>query len=121
MKKGLMIGIIVVIALVIIVGAILIFNKPKNNIVPNPTPNAETITIQNLAFTPSTITIKVGDTITWTNKDSMAHTVTSDSGTELNSNTLSTGQTYSHTFNTVGTYNYHCSIHLSMKATVIVA
>ncbi len=76
--------------------------------------------IQNFAFSPSTITINKGDTITWTNADSAPHTVTSDSGSELNSGTINNGGVYSHTFNTAGTYKYHCAFHTSMKATVIV-
>ncbi|MEK6917789.1 MAG: plastocyanin/azurin family copper-binding protein [Nanoarchaeota archaeon] len=52
--------------------------------------------------------------------DSAPHTVTSDSGSELNSGTISNGGVYSHTFNTAGTYKYHCAFHTSMKATVIV-
>jgi len=66
------------------------------------------------------LTIKEGDTVVWTNMDSMSHTIKSDSGSELSSNSLSNGQTYSHTFNSVGTFNYHCSIHPSMKAKIIV-
>ena len=81
---------------------------------------ANTVNIENFAFSPGTLTIKVGQTVTWTNKDSTSHTVTSDSGNELISSTLSNSQTYTHTFNSVGTFNYHCSIHTSMKASIIV-
>ena len=78
------------------------------------------IEISNFAFNPSEIKIKTGDTITWINKDSAPHTVTSDSGNELNSPQLSNGQNYSRTFSNTGTFNYYCSVHPSMKATVIV-
>ncbi len=78
------------------------------------------IEIKNFAFSPSTLTIKVGETVTWANIDSTSHTVTSDSGSELGSDTLSPSQSYSHTFNTVGTFDYHCSIHTSMKGKIIV-
>lgn len=88
---------------------------------PSTTTNPKTVTvaIQNFAFSPSTITINKGDTVVWTNMDSAVHTVTSDSGSELASSSLGNGQTYSHTFNTAGTFNYHCAIHPMMKATVI--
>ena len=86
-----------------------------------PTLNTITANIQNFAFSPSTINIKAGDTVVWTNQDSVQHTVTSDSGSELNSGFLSKGQPYSHTFNTPGTYNYHCTPHPNMKAKVIVS
>jgi len=78
------------------------------------------VEIQNFAFNPSEITIKKGETVIWTNKDSTSHTVKSDSGNEISSGSLSNGQTYSHTFNQVGTFDYHCSIHTSMKAKIIV-
>ncbi|MFA6420334.1 MAG: cupredoxin family copper-binding protein [archaeon] len=76
-----------------------------------------TISIQNFSFNPSTLTISKGTTITWTNNDSMAHTVT---GGELNSPVMAPGQTYTHTFNTIGTIDYICTIHPSMKGQIIV-
>ncbi len=85
-----------------------------------PTSKTYNVGIQNLAFSPQSLAINAGDTVIWTNKDSVSHTITSDSGTELNSGIISNGETYSHTFNTAGTFNYHCSIHTSMKAKIIV-
>ena len=64
------------------------------------------------------VAINVGDTVIWTNRDTVAHSVMSDSGSELQSPVLQTGDSYSHTFNVAGTYSYHCSIHPSMKGTV---
>lgn len=75
------------------------------------------IMIKNFTFSPQTVTIKSGTTVTWTNQDSVAHTVISDS---FASNNLNPGDTFQFTFNTPGTYNYHCSIHPSMTGTVIV-
>lgn len=79
------------------------------------------VTIQGFAFSPFALKINKGDTVVWTNKDSAPHTVASDSGNELASDTLSNDQTYSHTFNQAGTFNYHCGVHLSMKARVEVS
>jgi len=78
------------------------------------------VNIQGLAFDPATLTVSVGTTVTWTNEDSVPHTITSDSGSELNSPDMNNGDTYTHTFNTAGTYAYHCGIHTYMKGTVIV-
>lgn len=75
--------------------------------------------IQNMAFNPATITVPAGTTITWTNKDGMAHTVTSDTAI-FDSGSIASNGTYSRTFPTAGTFPYHCSIHPSMTATVIV-
>lgn len=78
------------------------------------------VNISNFAFSPSELRIKEGDSVVWTNKDSVAHTVTSDFGSELDSTFLSNGQTYSHTFSDKGTFEYHCTPHLQMKAKIIV-
>lgn len=84
------------------------------------TPQTHNVEISGFAFNPSTLTIKKGDTVIWTNKDSVSHTVTIDSENELASGLISNGQTYSHTFNTAGTYNYHCTPHPYMEAKIIV-
>ena len=81
-------------------------------------PGLNEVFIQNSDFSPSTITVGASTTITWTNKDGMAHTVTSDSGNELNSGNIPANSTWSHTFAAAGTYPYHCTIHPAMKATV---
>jgi amicyanin len=81
--------------------------------------SANTITIKDLAFNPGTLTVKVGTNVTWTNQDSMSHTVTSDSGL-FESDSLSNGQTFVYMFNTTGTYDYHCSIHPSMTGKIVV-
>lgn len=81
-------------------------------------PVTDNVTISNFAFAEKSVSIKVGDSVLWTNKDSAPHTVTGDGG--LSSGTLKTNQTYSFTFNTAGTFNYHCAFHPSMTGTVTV-
>jgi len=71
-------------------------------------------------FSPDTVTIRQGDSVKWINGDNQPHTVTSDSGSELSSDSLGEGGSYSHTFLKSGTYTYHCAIHPEMKGTVIV-
>lgn len=83
-------------------------------------PNSYSVDIEDFAFASETLTIKVGDTVTWTNRDSAGHTVTSDSGSKLDSILLKKGQSYSHTFNEVGTFDYHCTPHPYMKGIIIV-
>lgn len=78
------------------------------------------VTILNFAFGPQTITVAPGSTVVWTNKDSVNHTVTSDTGAWTASGNLATGQSFSHTFAKAGTFPYHCAIHPSMTAKVIV-
>ncbi len=78
--------------------------------------NAVDITME---FTPSSLTVSVGETVTWTNKHSMTHTATSDNGS-FDSGNLAPGETFSFTFETAGTYTYKCNVHPSMTGTIIV-
>lgn len=78
-----------------------------------------TVDIANFAFSPATITVKAGATVTWTNKDEDAHTVTAN-GKAFSSPTLSNGQAFSFTFRTPGRYPYLCTIHPFMTAVVVV-
>ena len=80
------------------------------------------VAIKNFAFAPAALVVKVGTTVTWTNQDTDAHTVTSQAGSggPLGSAALNTGQTYSYTFTKAGTYAYLCTIHPFMTATVTV-
>ena len=80
-----------------------------------------TVTIQNFAFTPSSLTVPAGTTVTWTNMDSAPHTVISTSSLNvLNSPTLHNGDSFTYTFSKAGTYSYDCTIHPFMTGTVIV-
>jgi plastocyanin len=77
------------------------------------------VTISDFQFTPATITIHVGDTVTWTNNGPSAHTATANDGS-FNTGVLQKGQSGSHTFTTAGTFAYHCAIHTFMHGTVVV-
>ena len=78
------------------------------------------VAISNFAFSPGSVTIAPGDTVTWTNNDGVTHTVTADDGT-WESAGLVNGQTYTRQFNATGDYAYHCSPHPSMTGTVHVS
>ncbi len=75
------------------------------------------VTIAGFAFKPDTITVKAGDTVTWTNNDGTTHTAT---GSGFDTGNISSGTSASVTFNTAGSFVYHCSIHASMTGTVVV-
>jgi plastocyanin len=82
---------------------------------------ASSVSIENFAFMPPDITLKKGTTVTWTNNDSTTHTVTASSGENgPHSGDLGRGDKYSFTFDTAGTFHYHCSIHPNMLGTVTV-
>lgn len=75
------------------------------------------VSIQNFAYNPASVQVSTGDTIRWTNMDSVDHTVT---GSTFDSGMIHTGQSYEFRFTTSGVYNYHCSPHPYMTGTVIV-
>jgi hypothetical protein len=77
------------------------------------------VEINNFAFSPSLLTINVGDTVKWTNKDNVAHTVTANGGA-FNSGILSTNSVFLMKFTASGSFDYHCTIHPDMIARIVV-
>jgi plastocyanin len=80
----------------------------------------DAITITNFAFAPTTLTIPVGTTVTWTNQDEEPHTVVSNDGSTFHSPGMGTKGTYTFTFTNAGTFDYVCSIHPFMHGSVVV-
>lgn len=76
-------------------------------------------TIKGFSFQPEVLKVKVGAKVTWTNDDTVAHTVTADTNSFASGN-LQPGGSFSFTFTRPGTYAYHCSIHPSMHGSVVV-
>ena len=94
--------------------------SPK--VVVNPNVVVKTIEIKNFAFNPSTLTVKSGTAVIWTNQDGAPHAIVSDIGSPVaySSGSIPPGSFYGFGFTQQGTYTYHCSIHPSMKGTIIV-
>ncbi len=81
----------------------------------------QAVTVAQYAFAPASLTVHVGDTITWTNHDQAPHDVTTTAGPiSVHSPTLTTGQSWTYTFTQPGSYAYICSIHPDMKAQITV-
>lgn len=80
---------------------------------------ATDVKIDNFSFGPAALTVPVGTTVTWTNRDDIPHTVVSTNGA-FKSKVLDTDDKFSFTFSKAGTYPYFCSIHPKMTAKVIV-
>lgn len=80
---------------------------------------AGAVKIDNFSFTPATITVPAGTTVTWTNSDDIPHTVVSDDKT-FKSKVLDTDEKFSYTFTKPGTYSYFCSVHPKMTAKIVV-
>ena len=94
-------------------------SKKDNNTSTPPVTNATAVKIENFAFAAPSVTVKAGSTVTWTNDDATAHTVTANDGS-FDSGSLGKDGTYSFTFTKAGTYAYHCSFHSMMTGTVVV-
>jgi plastocyanin len=80
---------------------------------------ANAVSIKSFAFAPASVSVKVGTTVTWTNKDEEPHTVAADGGS-FRSSPLTPGKTYRYTFTKAGRYPYSCTIHPFMRGTVVV-
>lgn len=78
--------------------------------------SAATVAIQNFAFAPAVITVNLGDSVTWINKDAAPHSTTQTDN--VWSNDLTPGQSISREFTTAGTFTYHCRFHPSMTGTI---
>jgi plastocyanin len=89
----------------------------------NPAPTAAGVVqvdMKNIKFVPQTVTVKVGQTVKWTNGDPVAHTVTAKSGSDVDSGTVGPNQTFETKFAKAGRVDYVCSIHPNQTGTVIV-
>ncbi|TML81397.1 MAG: hypothetical protein E6G04_01500 [Actinobacteria bacterium] len=82
------------------------------------------VSMQNIAYNPTSVTIHVGDKVTWTNNETglyaPQHTATSDDGHTFDSGFLNPGQSYSFTFTKAGKFAFHCNVHSNMHGTVTV-
>jgi len=124
----------IVIVVIVVIGVIVVLvNKSNNNQMGTSSSSnsnsssssqaqaTDKVTISNFSFSPSSITVKKGTSVTWTNHDSVAHTVVETDGkVGPKSQAVNPGQSYSFTYNTPGTFAYHCSIHPDMTGTVTV-
>ena len=85
-----------------------------------PADRAAAISIDNFTFTPPTLTVKAGTTVTWTNKDDIPHGIGSATNAFAKSKALDTDDSYSFTFTTPGTYKYFCYLHPHMVGSIVV-
>jgi plastocyanin len=133
-RLPLVIGLVALVAIVV-VAVVLVNGKKFDKDISssaNPTTHSEAsmndtietdkVSIKDLMFMPVTIKVKAGTTVTWTNDDSTAHTVTLAGNPDLafTSGSLAAGESYTMTFKKAGTYNYTCDFHSSMHGTVVV-
>jgi plastocyanin len=84
-----------------------------------PAPTTAEVKVDNFSFGPAQLTVAVGTTVTWTNRDDIPHTVVSTDKV-FKSKVMDTDEKFSFTFSQAGTYPYFCSIHPKMTGTVVV-
>ena len=82
-------------------------------------PASAEVKIDNFSFGPQTLTVPVGATVTWTNRDDIPHTIVSTDGV-FKSKVRDTDEKFSYTFTKAGTYTYFCSVHPKMTGKIVV-
>ncbi len=92
-------------------------SSPPEAAAPAASGSSNAVVIKDFAFNPSTLTVKVGTTVKWTNEDSAPHTIKSEAFTSGN---LGKGESFEFKFDSAGTYDYICGIHPSMKGRIVV-
>lgn len=107
----------------VVLAGVLLLPGPLNVTVhaQQPAPAAMEVKIDNFSFSPATLTVAVGTTVTWTNQDDIPHTVVStDDPRAFRSKVLDTDEKFTYTFSKAGTFAYFCSVHPKMTGTVVV-
>ncbi len=102
-----------------ILGIAAVAASPRHSAAARQKAEATEVKIDNFSFGPAALTVPVGTTVTWTNRDDIPHTVVSTDKV-FKSKVLDTEEQFSFTFTKAGTYPYFCSIHPKMTAKVIV-
>jgi plastocyanin len=98
---------------------LLLAGSPNVRAADQPSAATAEVKIDNFSFGPQTITVPVGATVTWTNRDDIPHTVVSTDGV-FKSKVRDTDEKFSYTFTKAGTYPYFCSVHPKMTGKVVV-
>src|ERR1700731_2357960 len=98
--------------------AVLLLTAASPRVKANDAANAE-VKIDNFSFGPQSVTVPVGATVTWTNRDDIPHTVVSTEGV-FKSKVRDTDEKFSYTFAKAGTYPYYCTIHPKMTGQIVV-
>jgi plastocyanin len=78
------------------------------------------VAMEGIKFNPASVTVSAGDTVTWTNDDSVGHDVTGDGFKSGDPGAMQNGDTFEHTFDKAGTFDYVCTVHPGMEGSVTV-
>jgi len=113
-KKAWIVGL----ATTVITAMLLLAGTPSVTANDQPAAASVDVKIDNFSFGPQTLTVSVGTTVVWTNRDDIPHTVVSTDGV-FKSKVRDTDEKFSFTFNTAGTYPYFCSVHPKMTGKIV--
>jgi plastocyanin len=103
----------------VMIALLLLAGSPSVSAADQPAAASADVKIDNFSFGPQTVTVPVGATVTWTNRDDIPHTVVSTDGV-FKSKVRDTDEKFSYTFTKSGTYPYYCTIHPKMTGKVVV-
>ena len=103
----------------VMVAALLLSAASPGSSAKAPQPTSAEVKVDSFSFGPASLTVAVGTTVTWTNRDDIPHTVVSTDKV-FKSKVLDTDEKFSFTFDKAGTYPYFCSIHPKMTGSVVV-
>jgi len=103
----------------VMVATLLLSARSPGNSANSAEPASAEVKVDNFSFGPATLTVAVGTTVTWTNRDDIPHTIVSTDKV-FKSKVLDTDEKFSFTFSKAGTYPYFCSIHPKMTGSVVV-
>jgi plastocyanin len=110
---------IVGLATTVMIAMLLLTGTPSVAANDQPAGASADVKIDNFSFGPQTLTVSVGTTVVWTNRDDIPHTVVSTDGV-FKSKVRDTDEKFSYTFTEAGTYPYFCSVHPKMTGKVVV-
>jgi plastocyanin len=106
-------------ATTVMIAMVLLAGTPSVAVNEQPSGSSADVKIDNFSFGPQTLTVSVGTTVVWTNRDDIPHTVVSTDGV-FKSKVRDTDEKFSYTFTKAGTYPYFCSVHPKMTGKVVV-
>jgi plastocyanin len=110
---------VVGLATTVMIAMLLLAGTPSVTANDQPSGASADVKIDNFSFGPQTLTVSVGTTVVWTNRDDIPHTVVSTDGV-FKSKVRDTDEKFSYTFTKAGTYPYFCSVHPKMTGKVVV-
>jgi plastocyanin len=106
-------------ALLTVIGVTALWLLAASSLSSAAAPDSTQIVIKDFMFTPNSLTVKAGSSVTWVNKDDEPHSVASDTGL-FRSGAVDTNETFSYKFDKPGSYHFTCTIHPRMVGTIIV-